>query len=233
MSISRDEAEAYRQAQAGVRVLVERDLARFWAKLDFSRPDWVASATRAYVPLLVRRYGSAAADLAASWYDEQRALAGLDDAFRAEAFASPYEDAVDGMVGRALGRVSAGDATGALTTLTANAGKYVLGAGRATIARNVDRDPSSAGWQRISRDGACDFCRMLVGRGAVYKRSTVHFAAHGDCNCAAVPSWDRSAPEVDVALYEASRRTTRMSPAEREAHNARIRGWMTAHEGEF
>ena len=236
MSISRDEAEAYRQAQAGVRVLVERDLARFWAKLDFSRPDWVASATRAYVPLLVRRYGSAAADLAASWYDEQRALAGLDDAFRAEAFASPYEDAVDGMVGRALGRVSAGDAAGALTALTSNTAKYVLGAGRATIARNVDRDPSASGWQRVTRAGACEFCRGLAGRGGVYKRTTVHFAAHGSCNCAAVPSWDASAPEVDVRAYEASQRMTvlrmraaagdRSAQRQLDAHNARIREWL-------
>src|SRR5699024_7979625 len=30
-------------------------------------------------------------------------------------------------------------------------------------------DPSSVGWQRLAYAGACAFCRMLAGRGAVYK----------------------------------------------------------------
>lgn len=63
---------------------------------------------------------------------------------------------------------------------------------------------------------------MLAGRGAVYKEATVHFASHGDCNCAAVPSWDQNAPEVDVSLYKASQRTSTMTPAQRESHNALI-----------
>lgn len=202
------EAEAYRQAQTGVRVLVERDLTKFWGYLDMSNPSRVATAVDSYIPLLVRRYGSQAADLAAEWYDEMRSAAGIAGTFRAEAVASPYEDAVPGMVGRALGSVSNGDMAGALLTLTSNAGKYVLGAGRETIARNADRDPSASGWQRVTRAGACDFCRMLAGRDGVYKRTTVHFASHGGCNCGAVPSWDPSAPEVDVDVYEASRRVT-------------------------
>lgn len=220
--VSRAEAEAYRQAQTGVRVLVERDLAKFWSYLDLSNPARVASAVEAYVPLLVRRYGQDAGELAAEWYDEMRASAGVGGAFRAEAVASPYEDAVPGMVGRALGSVSTGDAAGALTTLTANVGKYVLAASRATIARNTDRDPSAAGWQRVTRGGACEFCRLLAGRGGVYKQSTVHFASHGSCNCAAVPSWDPDAPEVDVRVYEASKRTTLMTPDQRAQHNALI-----------
>jgi hypothetical protein len=63
---------------------------------------------------------------------------------------------------------------------------------------------------------------MLHGRGAVYRESTAHFAAHKSCDCAAVPSWDPDAPEVDVRLYEASKRTTGMSEAEKARHNALI-----------
>ena len=202
-----------------MRALVDRDLTRFWSYLDLSDPARVATAVEAYVPLLVRRYGSDAGALAAEWYDEMRLSAGVGGSFRAETFASPYEDAVDGMVRRAVGGVYAGNPAGTLTTLRANVGKYVLGASRTTIARNADRDPSASGWQRTTRGGACEFCRLLAGRGAVYKRATVHFAAHGDCNCAAAPSWDQSAPEVDVDLYVASERTTRMTPDEKARHN--------------
>lgn len=231
--VSRAEAEAYRQAQAGVRVLVERDLAKFWSYLDLTDPAKVASAVDAYVPLLVRRYGSDAGALAAEWYDEMRSAAGIGGAFRAEATASPYEDAVTPMISRALGDTFAGNPAGTLLTLTSNVGKYVLGASRATITRNTDRDPSATGWQRITRGGGCDFCRMLAGRGDVYKRSTVHFASHAHCNCAAAPSWDSSAPEVDVQLYMASQRTTSMTPEQRDRHNATIRAYLNAHEGEF
>ena|SRR5665647_512875 len=231
--VSRDEAEAYRQAQIGVRALVERDLAKFWSYLDLSNPARVASAVDSYVPLLVRRFGSDAGEFAAEWYDEMRASAGAGGSFRAVAVASPYEDAVEPMIWRAVGSLYAGNPAGTLDTLTSSVGKYVLAASRATIARNTDRDPRASGWQRVTRAGACEFCRMLAGRGGVYRRETVHFAAHGKDNCAAVPSWDESAPEVDVHIYEASQRTTRMTPEQRERHNATIRGYLTAHEGEF
>jgi len=77
---------------------------------------------------------------------------------------------------------------------------------------------------------------MLAGRGGVYRRETVHFAAHGnDCRCAAVPSWDPDAPEVDVRAYVASERMTKLrdraaagdASAQRqlEAHRARIRAF--------
>jgi len=71
---------------------------------------------------------------------------------------------------------------------------------------------------------------MLVGRGAVYKRESAFFASHGDCNCAAVPSWDRGAPEVDVELYSASRRTTGMNEAAKRKHNDAIHSYLNANK---
>ena len=88
---------------------------------------------------------------------------------------------------------------------------------------------AAVGWHRETRPGACDFCRMLAGRGGVYKESTVRFAAHDDCGCVAVPSWDANAPEVDVMAYVASERTSRMSPAQRERHNQRVRDWIASN----
>jgi hypothetical protein len=118
---------------------------------------------------------------------------------------------------------------GTLLTLQASAPKYSLAAGRETIQDNTARDPEASGWKRVTRGGACGFCRMLAGRGAVYKEGSVHFAAHPDCNCAAVPSWDKDAPEVPASLYQASRRTTNMSPADRAKHNALIRRAVAAY----
>jgi hypothetical protein len=49
-------------------------------------------------------------------------------------------------------------------------------------------DPKARGWMRVG-SGRCDFCRMLIGRGAVYTESTVDFHAHDHCGCGATPAW--------------------------------------------
>lgn len=118
------------------------------------------------------------------------------------------------------------DLAAVMKTVSSNAGKYVLGASRETIKTNVFRDDKADGWKRVTRAASCDFCKMLAGRGGVYKRETAFFASHYDCNCAAVPSFDPTAEEVDVEVYRASVRTTNMSEAEKAAHNARIRAYI-------
>lgn len=212
-----------REAQEAMRTLVVRDLEAFWSSLALDRPEAVRAALLEFVPALVAQHGDRAASLAADWYDDVRAAERVPGRFRASMVPSPYEDATEGLVRRAAGALFTDTPVGALSTLTSVAPKYVLAAGRETITRSADRDPRAAGWQRIVRAGGCRFCRMLAGRGDVYREASVHFAAHDDCNCAAAPSWDQSAPEVDVDIYEASKRTTRMKPAQKEAHNARIR----------
>jgi hypothetical protein len=190
--------------------------------LNLQNPEDAARALRAYVPALVRQYGDAAATISADWYDDVRATERVAGRFRAVMAGSPYQDASEGLARRAAGALFTPSPEDALATLLPAVGKYVLAAGRQTIAISTHRDPRAAGWQRVTRSGSCGFCRMLAGRGDVYKESTAHFASHGDCNCAAVPSWDQGAPEVDVALYRASQRTTGMSPDQKEAHNALI-----------
>lgn len=224
------QAAELRTAQAGIRTLVERSLTTFYGSLSLSRPEAARDALLTFVPALVAQYGQTAADVAADWYDEMRAVEGVPGRYRAQAQESPYADAVDPMVRRAAGDLFTDSPRGTLTALTASAGKYVLAAGRQTIMTATDLDPRARGWRRVTRGGACKFCQMLAGRsGAVYTERSAHFAAHGKCNCASVPDWDPNAPEVDVALYEASKRTTGMTPAEKAQHNALIRRAVAAY----
>lgn len=202
------DAQVLRTAQVGIRRLVERDLAAFFGSLNLARPEAARDALLRFMPTLVETYGEAAASFAADWYDEMRADARIPGRFRAQMEPSPYLASVEPTVRRAAGALFTESPADALVSLSASAGKYVLAASRETVARSTDRDPRASGWQRVTRGGSCRFCRMLAGRGAVYRRETVHFAAHGDCDCASVPSWDADAPEVDVKLYEASIRTT-------------------------
>jgi hypothetical protein len=206
--VSPSDAERLRQAQAGVRALVERDLRAFWESLNLSRPEAARDALLAFLPALVDAYGESAAAVAADWYDEQRAAERVPGRFRALLVVPDERVAVVETVRRAAGALFTEKPTDTLTAVTAAAGKYVLAGARQTITTSTARDPRASGWERAVRSGACGFCRMLHGRGAVYKESTVHFAAHKECNCAAVPSWDPNAPEVDVSQYEASKRMT-------------------------
>lgn len=240
--VSAADAEQFRRAQAGIRILVERDLDRLWQQVWSKNPtpQHVRDLFLNEVPALVREYGDTAAALAAQWYEVMRQTYGPSGPFTAVPEQSPYLDAVDPTVRRTAGDLWTPTPDTMLVGLKAVIGKYVLAAGRQTITRNADRDPAAHGWQRVTRVGACQFCSMLAGRGGVYTRESVHFASHGDCNCGAAPSWDPSAEPIDVGAYIASQRTTHMRELDARdggdrvaRHNARVSAWMSAHEGEF
>lgn len=234
--VSALQAEELRAAQTGIRALVEERMNRIVQYLG-EQPNLTAEQFRnsliSQTNLVVSRYGESASAFAAEWYDTVRAAEGIAGRYRAVAAASPYgPDAVDGMVRRAVGSFfqETPDLAATMRTVSTNAAKYVLGASRETIRVNSFRDPRAVGWRRVARGETCDFCLMLVGRGGVYKQETAFFASHGDCDCGAVPSFDPSAPEVDARVYEASRRTTGMTPAQREAHNNLIRTYIADNQ---
>lgn len=207
------ETEALRQLQEGIRALVIRDLTAFFGSIDLGRPEAARDALLEYVPFLVATYGEQAASLAADWYDDVRASEGIGGRFRAAMDVPDESAATEGLVHRAAGALFTDAPLAALPMIQGKVAMYAIEGARQTVMTSTMRDPRASGWQRVTRAGACRFCRMLAGRGAVYKESTVHFAAHGgakggECNCAAVPSWDPDAPEVDVFLYEASVRTS-------------------------
>jgi len=63
--------------------------------------------------------------------------------------------------------------------------RMVMNGGRDTVTKAAAGDPMAEGWERVIEPGACGFCAMLAGRGAVYKETTVSFRAHDHCHCVA------------------------------------------------
>lgn len=224
--VSQADIDRLRQGQAGIRSLVERDLRGYLSTLDMSTPQIVRSRLLRFVPDLVETYGESAAAMAQDWYETVRADLGLPGHFRAVApsadFWAETREATEGTVRRVASMAESGDRTAMATALASKAGKYAMSGSREAIRRSTFADPRAVGWQRVTRGATCGFCRMLAGRGAVYMDDTVRFAAHGFCDCAAVPSWDRNAPEVDVDLYKASQRTATMTEEQKAQHNALI-----------
>jgi hypothetical protein len=78
--------------------------------------------------------------------------------------------------------VAASRTAGAMFRLTANGA-------RDTVFASAQRDSSAARWRRVSDGDPCDFCAMLVGRGAVYfSEGTADSGGYHDrCNCSVEP----------------------------------------------
>lgn len=226
---TRSDVDLIRAANAGLVRLALRDLEAFWASLNLSRPEAARDALLRFLPVLVAQYGDAGAAVAADWYDDLRLAERAPGNFRAQMAAPVAPERVEARVRFGAQHLFT-DAPGqTLTFLTSAATKYVLEPSRATVAESTKVDPAAVGWHRETRPGACGFCRMLAGRGGVFRKETARFAAHDDCGCVAVPSWDASAPEVPVSAYVASERTRAMSPEQRERHNARVRDWIASN----
>ena len=73
--------------------------------------------------------------------------------------------------------------------------RYLLDAQRSVIMGSAIASRDVPGWRRIG-SGGCDFCSMLISRGAVYSRETVSFASHDRCRCLAEPALDDSLPQI-------------------------------------
>lgn len=166
-----------------------RDLTGYWSSLDLSMPENARDALLRYIPTLTTVYGSAAAVVAADWYDSVRAADGVGGRFAAEvADVFPPEGMV-AQVRFSAGHLFTPTPDQMLAFLAGSVQKHALQPGRDTITRSTLADPAAKGWQRHTRGEACGFCRMLAGRGAVYTASTADFTAHGKCHCVALPAW--------------------------------------------
>ena len=171
-----------RRSLAGLTVLVERDLEPVWQQV--TTPAQARAALGDVLPVLVDTYGSAAGALAADWYDDARDAAEIPGRFQAIPAEAP-DDA------SSLIRWASREAVSLETMPTLVLGgvqRRVVNTARGTVMGSSIADPKARGWKRVG-SGRCDFCRMLIGRGAVYTEATVNFHAHDHCGCGAAPAW--------------------------------------------
>lgn len=221
------------QFQAANQRLAERavrEVGSVWRRLDLRRPEAVRDALIETVPIVTRTYGDAAATLAADWYEDLR-VATVSGRYSASLAPVVPDEAVIARVRFGAAHLFTDTPTGILPFLDGAVTKYVLQPGRDTITLNTVEDPAAVGWHRETRPSSsyasgCKFCRMLAGRGGVYRKGAADFASHDDCHCVAVPSWDADAPEVPARLYEISKRTAAMSPEQLDVHRSRAREFM-------
>lgn len=242
--ISRSELRRFDWAQNQVISGAQGQLRDVFASLPLDRPEVARDALLEAYPAVVLTHGDRAGTVAAEWYEEMRARE-RGGSYTARLAAPPSSDRLEGTVRWAAAGLFDEAAQSALSLLDGSLVRAMGDAARETMNENVRRDSDAVGWHRIAHADGCDFCVMLAQRGSIYKRATADFASHDNCRCKAAPSWDPSAPEVDVRAYEASERMESarrrasdpsLSAAERakaqrvlDRHRERTREWIENH----
>lgn len=218
-----------RQGLIDLTAIAQRDLRAIWDRISDLPADEIRDILMEILPAIGDEYGSAAAALAADWYDEAREAAEVAGSFRA-APAKP----VTPRRWEALTRwgvdplySATPDANAALTLILGGLQRTVADRHRLTIVDNSIHDPEASGWTRVGVGENCDFCTMLIGRGAVYTEASVTFRSHDHCNCAASPSWAKNVVKISGEPFRQSKRNR--SDATKAKDNARAKEWIAAN----
>lgn len=199
--------------------LAERDLRKLMAQAtSFEQAEAILADT---LPSLITQYGEAAALLGAEWYDDLRDQHEVAGRFSAAPADLPDQGAV---TLAQWARSTAANLVAMEGLVAGGMTRRINDWSRATVTNSALADPRAEGWMRVGRGQSCAFCSMLIGRGDVYRESSVRFASHDSCNCGAAPKWAGVADVFDVEEFRASQR--RRSDETREADNARARDWI-------
>lgn len=175
-----------RRDVAALSAAAAHELGPLWREVESALA--VETALRDVLPALIAEYGAAAATLTADWYDDLRAEQSVRGRFRAIP-AEVRETGSQALVGWALTEVTDPTNLPAFRTLIeGGTQRRIANFSRLTVTGSSIADPRARGWQRTGV-GECDFCQMLIGRGAVYSEATADFQSHDHCNCGAEPAF--------------------------------------------
>lgn len=211
--------QALRTAVTDLAVLADHDLSALWRQVDTA--DEARDALLDVLPALVDTYCLAAATISADWYDDTRDL--VEARGRFSAFPADLGDlGVDALARWGVGPLFQGEPDWARARTMVKGGMQlrIANSSRYTIAGSSIADPAADGWMRQG-NGACAFCAMLIGRGAVYTESGGAFAAHDHCHCTAVPAWGGEPRPVKPYTPSAKKAS--------DADRARVREYLRTH----
>ncbi|WP_162938707.1 hypothetical protein [Mycobacterium kyogaense] len=164
-------------------------------------------ATTAY-PGIMDAYLAGAADLTATWYEEQP---GGKAKFIAAAADLPPAEKLGASARWALSQADP------INALKGSGIRAVFDSSRRTVIQNAARE--GVRWVRYASSTACGFCRMLATRGAVYSSEANALRAHDHCHCMAVPDRDGSYEPPDyverwIRDYESAAASGAVTPGQ-------------------
>lgn len=183
-----------------------RDLLAIWPLLDFDNLDASFAAWLPALSTLIDRDRQVMVGAASIYLADEFAAQGAvgSPVIVPAAPAPPAQVAASAsavtVAGYRTALTTVGPAQAPETALVRTAGmvtRLVVDAGRQTVTGSVALDPNGYGWSRVTSPNACGFCRMLEGRGNVYRGNTATFSSHDHCKCSARPIYTDNLVAVD------------------------------------
>lgn len=211
----------------GLTAVMQREFSAIWKRLNLNDPAVLRDPLAAVLAEIADKYGTAAATLAADFYDEMRAdVVKTGASFTPKLAAVPPAERFSSLAGWGIGPLFGANPDSAQALHQINGGlQLIVGdAYRETIMGSSIADPAAQGWARVADANACEFCTLLASRGATYSEASADFASHAHCGCTAEPEFIGQ-PKL-VQPFTSSTRRDRTDPAQREASNARARRWI-------
>ncbi|UEJ84003.1 hypothetical protein Bra3105_06735 [Brachybacterium halotolerans subsp. kimchii] len=196
--VSRAEAGKFKRANDQLTHAIQRDIRKAWGALGAYSPEGKRDALLDIVPGLVSTYGDAAAAVAMEYFETTTGARGtIHDGSTPEA--------VQGSIRALIGGLWTGQEAEAISLVIGSATRHMLQAGRSSIYRSTRSTPGLR-FARVPEAGACDWCRIMSSRGAVYlSRESAggeNNKYHDDCACLATAIRDGDELPYDAeALY--------------------------------
>ncbi|DAZ90143.1 ADP-ribosyltransferase exoenzyme [Mycobacteroides abscessus subsp. bolletii] len=179
------QAQALQSVLGDLSTLSTKDLVALYKKLESdgaTGADFL-DAFKAVFPEVVQPYVEAASEVANQWYGELAP----DEPYTPTAVAAIDAVPHDRMMNSLEWAFRAAGTANPLTRLTGSAQRMVFDGARATILHNADVEKVT--YSRLASPGACEFCRVMATRGAVYRSAHAAQAGHDNCHC--VPAVSR------------------------------------------
>jgi len=206
--------EAHRAAQLAARAGSLRELIRLWAVVDPTNLSRTIDTFARAAAILAGDGEFRSAEISARYYPLFRRveIGAAGSVVRPAArtsvdiLASEIRGAaLSGIIDARRGGLSVPAASQrGLVRVAGTLGKLILNGGRRTIIDAIHADPKALGYARVTSGDPCAFCRMLAGRGPVYKtEKSANFEPHGSCGCVGEPVYPGSKPVGDAAKYAA------------------------------
>lgn len=152
-----------RAALGDLNALMQSDLLALWRAVDGQDVEFLREALQAELPGVVDPYLAAAGDVTADWYQDLSPTS----TYVATPAPLPPQDQLETTARWAAGTVLTATEVSPLDLLAGAMQRALFGASRRTVVDNAEAEPG-AKWARYASANACEFCRMLATRGAVY-----------------------------------------------------------------
>ncbi|SII41200.1 ADP-ribosyltransferase exoenzyme [Mycobacteroides abscessus subsp. abscessus] len=162
-----------------------KDLVALYKKLegDGATGQELLDAFKAVFPEVVQPYIEAASDVANQWYGELAP----EEPYKPTAVAAIDAVPPARMLNSIEWAFRAAGQAHPLNRLVGSAQRMVFDGARETILTNADAEQVK--YARLASPGACEFCRLMATRGAVYRSARSAQAGHDNCHC--VPAVSR------------------------------------------